>query len=173
MAHRGQQEFCLRVKDLLLSFFRRVRVVDFGSLDINGSNRELFEGCDYVGVDLIEGKNVDVVCKAHEYLPEIPVDVVCSTEMLEHDKDWDKSLLAMYRVLRSGGLMFFTCATHGRGEHGTRASSPGDSPATPDYYRNLGPADVESMLNLETAFTDCSLEVNEKAKDLYFWGVKA
>lgn len=171
MAHSEQQAFCLRLKALLPRFFNHVLVTDFGSLDINGSNRELFTDSSYLGVDIYRGKNVDVVCKAHAYEPAGPQDVVISTEMLEHDEDWWLSLRRMYEILRPGGLMLTTCATTGRGEHGTRTSSPGDSPGTPDYYRNLTQEDFENALPLEW-FKAYGFEVNHSTRDLYFWGIK-
>ena len=34
----------------------------------------------------------------------VEIDTIISTEMLEHDFNWEESLLAMYKQLRSGGL---------------------------------------------------------------------
>ena len=41
------------------NLFKNKKVLDIGSLDINGSNRFLFEDCNYLGIDVGEGKNVD------------------------------------------------------------------------------------------------------------------
>lgn len=172
MAHPAQQDFCRKVKALLPGFFSQVQVVDFGSLDINGSNRELFSVMDYTGVDIYPGKNVDVLMRAQHYRPSRAPDVVISTEMLEHDREWAQSLRNMYEILRPGGLMLTTCATTGRGEHGTLVASPGDSPGTLDYYRNLTEDDFKSVLKPEW-FSSYCYEVNHSSKDLYFWGIKS
>jgi len=170
--HTHQQEFCLRVRELHPRFFSNVTVVDFGALDINGTNRDLFGDCVYTGVDLGPGKGVDVVSRAHEFRPEGLVDVVISTEMLEHDEYWKDSLVNMVNVLRPGGLLITTCATIGRGEHGTRRSSPADSPYTPDYYMNLTKEDFTSVLDLDKQFSAYVFEVDGRSCDLYFWGLK-
>src|SRR5579863_8714989 len=118
MAHPAQRKFCKSVKSKFPSFFKRKVIVDIGSLDINGSNRYLFWKCMYTGVDVIKGKNVDVVMKGHEYLyslkDSIPIDTIISTEALEHDNTYFKTLKAMYEVLRPGGLLLITCAGDGR-----------------------------------------------------------
>ena len=43
------------------------RIVDIGSCDVNGSLRPIFESwhpSEYIGVDIREGPNVDVMCNA-------------------------------------------------------------------------------------------------------------
>ena len=172
MAHSQQEKFCKRVRHTFPEFFENVEVVDFGSLDINGCNRGLFKDSFYTGVDLGPGENVDVLSVAHEYNPLKAPDVVISTEMLEHDAYWEKSLRNMYRILRPGGLMVFTCATTGRPVHGTRNTSPTDSPFTLDYYRNLTKADIMSVLDVDALFSDYVFEVDGGSCDLYFWGLK-
>ena len=42
-------------------------------IDVNGNNRSLFEKCDYVGLDVIEGNNVDIVCVAHNKIKMLPI----------------------------------------------------------------------------------------------------
>ena len=170
--HREQQDFCERVKNSFPEFFKNVSVVDFGSLDINGSNCYLFEGGRYLGIDIGPGKNVDLICRAHEYNPEEQHDTVISTEMLEHDEFWEKSLEKMYEVARPGGLVFFTCATTGRLEHGTRRTTPGDAPFVGDYYRNLTEGDVRSVWrDMDKLFSTYHFEVGPPA-DLRFYGIK-
>lgn len=172
MAHHHQQEFCRSVRALFPHFFDHQVVVDFGSLDINGNNQVLFADCAYIGVDLIQGPNVDVISKAHEYQPDEPPDIVVSTEMLEHDEHWQMTLWHMMDILRPGGLMMFTCATEGRGEHGTARANPADSPATLNYYWNLTEADVRSVLDCDKLFENYAFSVELATRDLYFWGVK-
>ena len=70
MAHTNQILYCESVKTKYPQFFKNVKVLDIGSLDINGSNRYLFEDCDYLGIDVGEGRNVDLVCVGHEF--EVP-----------------------------------------------------------------------------------------------------
>lgn len=170
--HIEQQKFCERVKEKFPSFFKRGLALDFGSLDVNGTNKYLFaDEVDYIGIDLGLGPNVNVVCRAKDYKPASKADVVISTEMLEHDCQWEESLQNMYEVLKPGGLMLFTCATTGRPEHGTTRTSPQDAPFVGDYYRNLTIQDIESTLPVD-GFEDFCLRVQPPA-DLQFWGLKS
>ena len=81
------------------------RVVEFGSLNINGSIRNVFKCTAYIGVDWRPGPDVDMVSLAHEvhFAPE-SVDTVVSASMLEHDPYWKKSLAKMAEVLKKDGL---------------------------------------------------------------------
>ncbi len=106
MAHTAQIKFVEEVKKMFPQFFEHKRVLDVGSLDINGSNRIHFRKCDYTGIDLGNGRGVDVVCRAHEWNAD-PYDVVISTECLEHDEWWEKSLPNMIRLLKPGGIFLF------------------------------------------------------------------
>jgi hypothetical protein len=96
MAHPEQREFCEKIKAAFPAHFQDVDALDVGSLDINGSNRDLFTNTNYVGLDLGEGKNVDVVGPVHKaYSASGLFDTVISTECFEHDKYYKKSLQAI------------------------------------------------------------------------------
>ncbi|MDX1604483.1 MAG: methyltransferase domain-containing protein [Salinimicrobium sediminis] len=169
--HKEQKAFCNKVKFLYPDKFRDKLVYDFGSYDVNGNNRYLFTDCEYIGIDIHKGKNVDVVCPAHK-LDFGQCDVVISTEMLEHDKHWKESLNNMIQHLEPGGLMIITCATDGRKEHGTRRTTRRDSPATLDYYHNIGEQEFEEVMQREENFEMSVLEVDTTRGDLYFYGIK-
>ena len=181
MAHERQQDFCKSVKMIFPQYFRGVNVCDIGSLDINGNNHYLFEDYSYIGVDVGRGKNVNVVSKGHEYKPidGKKYDVVISTECFEHDMFWRQTLEnIVLNLVRPEGLFLFTCATTGRPEHGTRRTSPNDSPMTvqdetwSDYYLNLTQADIESAIDLKLHFSNYGFGTDEESHDLYFWGIK-
>jgi predicted DCC family thiol-disulfide oxidoreductase YuxK len=159
--------------------FRAKRVLDVGSLDINGNNRSLFSDCCYIGIDLGPGPNVDIVVKAHEFSAvDGWFDVVISTEAFEHDQYVALSLRNMVRVLKAGGLLLFTCAAPGRAEHGTASMIPDDSPFTSvlegwsTYYRPLSEADIREMVDVDGEFARFEFVLNTDQKDLYFWGIK-
>ena len=93
-------------------------VLEVGSLDINGSVRELFKNCRYVGVDLQLGPGVDLACQGQ--LVEFPTghfDTVISAECMEHNPFWRETIANMLRMTRAGGLVLLSCATTGRLEH--------------------------------------------------------
>jgi SAM-dependent methyltransferase len=177
MAHSAQMDFCYQIKNIFPMFFKNVRVLDIGSQDINGNNRIYFENIDYVGVDVFDGKNVDVVCPGHKYDSDKRFDVVCSTECFEHDPFWNETLNNMHRLLKPGGLFFFTCAGDGRDEHGTKRTCPSNEDWTQheweDYYMNLNEDIIrKSCWDIEKLFSSHQFIYNPGAKDLYFFGIK-
>ena len=170
MSHQAQIDFVAGLKQRLPEYFRKGRVLEVGSLDINGSVRQFFEDCDYTGVDLGEGKGVDLVARGEELDYFDGNFTVClSCECFEHNPEWAATLRNMIRM--SSGLVFFSCATTGRPEHGTRRTSPKDAPFCGDYYRNLTEDDVRQEVDL-SAFKVYEFISNDKAHDLYFWGIK-
>ena len=179
MAHREQIDFCEKVKSKFPWFFRGKRILDVGSLDINGCNRYLFEECDYVGLDIGDGPNVDVVCVAHEYdEPDGSFDVVVSTNAFEHDMYFSRTLPNMLRLLKHGGLMFWTCKTTGCREHGTRRSEPSSSPLTSgkggkwsDFYQNVDEALVRKVIDVDGEFSSYNFSFN-RSGDLCFFGIR-
>ena len=173
MAHLQQQNFCFSVKGRFPDKFVNCSVLDMGSLDINGSNRYLFQGdYEYVGIDIVEGSNVDFVGKGHEYTRKEKFDVCISTEAFEHDAFWRQSFLNMYCLLKPGGLLLFTCASTGRHPHGTSEYSPQDSPGTNDYYENRTAEDFYNVFNMKGLFSEHYFEFGPVTFDLYFYGIK-
>jgi SAM-dependent methyltransferase len=170
-------------------------VIDCGSKNINGDNRSLFRrnlynwaGMNsYTGIDIVYGPNVDIVKDVHLALPLIstnprrylskarsnksvwPIDIVISTEMLEHDMYWEKSLKEMYNILRPGGLLLITAGGEGREEHGTYTHQPFASPGTLDYYENISTQMFRSVLPMDL-FENRILR--QTSGDFQFAGIK-
>lgn len=179
MAHQEQKDWCLLIKHAHPEHFVGVKVLDIGSLDINGNNRYLFDNCDYTGIDIGAGPNVDIVCSGHEFKSDEQFDVVISTECFEHDKHYAETLRNAYNLLKVGGLLLFSCAAPGRPEHGTKRTSPNDSPFTTDYYKNLSDTDIVIALTSTRDYGMNELFSTHKFKtrtefpqDLYFYGIK-
>ena len=173
MAHKEQRNFCERVKARFPDDFNKKKVLDVGSLDINGNNRYLFDNCDYTGIDLGPGKNVDIICSAHKFKGQY--DTIISTEMFEHDPHIKDSLdNIVSNLLKPGGLFIFTCASEGRPEHGTAKHKSYDSPSTNDYYKNLSEKDIRELIDIDSFFgNNFKFAQNFQTKDLYFAGRKA
>jgi SAM-dependent methyltransferase len=95
-----------------------VRILEVGSLYVNGSVRPYFK-CfsEYVGVDWRPGKNVDVVCLAHEMHFDHQFDVVISASMLEHDPYWEKSIPRMIDCLKQDGILLLSWGAAYNGCH--------------------------------------------------------
>jgi SAM-dependent methyltransferase len=177
MAHPEQAEFFSGVRAHYPASFKSARVLEVGSLDINGSVRELFSACQYIGVDLQIGPGVDLACQGQ--LVEFPTshfDTTISAECLEHNPFWRETVANMLRMTRPAGLVMISCATTGRLEHGTTRTNPDASPFTSaekwDYYKNLTAADIAHSLNLTGWLADWASWTNFITKDLYFVGIR-
>ncbi len=171
MAHPEQREFFKSVIDKFPEQFSAVKVLEIGSLDINGSVRDFFTECEYIGVDLDEGPGVDLVAQGQELdFPDNNFNTVISAECFEHNPYWLDTFVNMHRMC--SGLVVFTCATEGRREHGTTRTTPADSPFTLewDYYRNLTEDNFIDNLDLGSMFSKYKFSVNQDSHDLYFWG---
>jgi len=173
MAHPAQHEFCQEVKQRFPRAFRGRRVLEVGARNVNGSVRDEFEDCFYVGVDSEAGEGVDVVCLAHDYEGNpASFDTVYTTETLEHDPHAEKTLAHMLRLLKPGGLLFGTCAGEGRAEHGTRRTGKRYGPQ-PDFYRNVSVGQIVDWLRAtDTPLQELHVRHNPEAHDLYFFAVK-
>ncbi len=178
--HPEARDFTVFVKKILFDYFINKRVLDVGSGDINGNNRFLFENCEYHGNDVISAKNVTIVSKTKD-LPftHESFDTIISTECFEHDPEYKESFMKIYKLLKPDGLFCFTCASTGRGEHGTRRTSPHDSYGTignledmSDYYKNLTEIDLNEVLPVNELFSVWNTYYNSNTKDLYFVGIK-
>jgi hypothetical protein len=171
MSHPNQMAFVQGVQGLFPDAFTNKKVLEIGSLNINGSVRQFFTGCEYLGVDLGEGKDVDMVCKGHVLpFPNLSFDTVISCECLEHDVYWDKTFQKMCEL--SKDLVIMTCATIGRPEHGTTATNADAAPFTNDYYRNLAIHDFVENFDFHNIFKHFCFAINSDSQDLYFWGKK-
>jgi SAM-dependent methyltransferase len=177
MAHPQQRVFFETIREHFPSYFSDTCVVEVGSLDINGNLRGLFHECDYTGVDVGAGPNVDLVSQAQLLdLPTASADISISAECMEHNPYWRESLATMFRITKPGGVVGFSCALAGRPEHGTPRSRADSSPLTVNlgwtYYRNLSRRDVARSLNLDGWFSHYGFWKDYYNRDLYFVGLR-
>lgn len=100
--------------------FQGKRVLEVGSKYVNGSVRPLIEKfCkpkEYIGVDIEEGKFVDIVLPAEklvEKFGENSFDALISTEMLEHVRDWRSVVNNMKLVVRPMGYIYISTRSLG------------------------------------------------------------
>lgn len=180
MAHKEQREYFIGIKSKFHEYFQNKKVLDIGSLDINGNNRHLFENCEYIGLDVAPGKNVDVVSLAHQHnAPDENFDVIITNDCFEHDMFYKETIKNIFRLLKPGGLLLFTCKTTGSAEHGTLRSDGGFSspltskiPEWANYYRNITEEDIREILNIEESFSEFEFSVLNITFDLRFYGIK-
>ena len=103
---------------LKLEDIKRGDVLEVGSYDINGSVRPYIESCSprrYLGVDAQLGPSVDRVVDCENLTDEVAGfwDVVISTEMLEHVRDWKTCMMQMWSAVKPGGLLVITTCSPG------------------------------------------------------------
>ena len=178
MSHVEQRRFFELVSKANTEVIQGGRILEIGSYDVNGDVRALFDGCaEYYGVDLSRGPGVDIVGYGHKLNhPDGSFDATLCGECFEHDPYWELTFKNMVRMTRPGGLVVFTCASKGRPEHGTRRTTPLNSPGTQslniDYYRNLNESDFDH-LPMEQIFSSFRFWYNPTHFDLYFVGIRS
>ena len=135
----------LRAEDI-----RGKKVLEIGSRDVNGSLRrmiEKFEPASYTGIDIEAGPGVDEICSVFEIVDRYgknSFDLVVSTEMLEHIRDWRAAVSQFKQVLKPHGVLFITTRSYGFAYH----EYPGD------FWR----FELEDM---EKIFSDLEIEALE------------
>ena len=98
-----------------------LRILDLGSQNIGGSYRSIFSGPNwkYVGADLLEGDNVDLVLKNPYKWSEIDsseFDVVISGQAFEHIEFFWLTIGEISRILKPGGFCCIIAPSSGH-EH--------------------------------------------------------
>ena len=105
------------------------KVMDVGSRNINGSVKDGLTGyTEFIGVDMIEGKDVDIVIDAHDLDTlhyENYFDLVTCCETIEHDVNFWTTVRHIRSIVKPGGWMLFTAPSINFFRH--------DFPS--DYYR--------------------------------------
>jgi len=144
--------------------FPNADVVELGSYIVNGTVRPLFpETRSYVGVDVRAGSGVDVVEDASLYRPEQPVDLVVSTEMLEHSPKQSLVIKNIWRMLKPGGYLILTAAGVERVPHNNDGNH---GMPTDEFYNNVSEADLSRWLKA-AKFEDIDICCNQRAGDIY------
>jgi SAM-dependent methyltransferase len=156
-------------------------VLDVGSYDFNGTNRDLFDkSCTYYGNDVAPAESVNLPFVTSE-LPffEPTFDTIVSSECFQNDPEYVKSLKKIVEILRPGGLFAFTCATTGCPEFGTRRFYPTRSLATLEdwpkwntYFKPLTFEDLKAAIPLNDVFSNYAAYYNANSKDFMFVGIK-
>ena len=93
-----------------------IRVVEIGSQDVNGSIRQFCpQEFEYIGVDFVDGKGVDVVIISPYELPfdDNSVDIVVSSSCFEHSEMFWVVYLEIIRILKPHGVFYLNVPSNG------------------------------------------------------------
>jgi SAM-dependent methyltransferase len=153
--------------DSVLDFVRRhlsgdevrgATVLEAGSRAVGGplqSVRPMLEALGparYVGTDIEHGAHVDEICDAGHLRARFgddSFDVVVTTEMLEHARDWRAVVSNLKHVTKPGGSLVITTRSHGFPHHAWPS----------DYWRY----ELSDMEELFCDFTIVALEPDLEA----------
>lgn len=86
-------------------------VLDIGSCDVNGTFWDLFTHCEYLGLDIEDGPNVDVVVSdPYDWvtIDTESIDIVVCGSVIEHVEFPWLTFEEIYRVLKVGGYFCIT-----------------------------------------------------------------
>ncbi|MBS0562019.1 MAG: methyltransferase type 11 [Proteobacteria bacterium] len=96
---------------------RKLRVVDIGAQDVNGSYKSLLDPAsfDYLGIDMVAGNGVDLVINDPYRLPIADgfADCVMSGQMLEHNEFFWLSFAEKMRIVNDTGFVFMIAPSKG------------------------------------------------------------
>jgi RimJ/RimL family protein N-acetyltransferase len=117
--HLGNKDFLDHLKKTYPESFKGA-VLELGSFDLNGSIRPWFkEAKKYVGIDIIKGKGVDIVCNARDtQFTKDEFDTLACFSMFEHDPKWKESFAHNLPWLKEGGMIFLCWGAEGNLHHG-------------------------------------------------------
>ncbi len=119
------------------------RVYEIGSRNVNGSARSLLRSPErYYGIDLVAGRDVDVVADGLTHEPPFVPDCVVCCEVLEHTSHAEQLVKRMVEVVAPGGLVLISCAGPEREPH----SIEGGPLGAHEFYRGVEPADLSRWL---------------------------
>lgn len=92
------------------------QIVEVGSLDVNGSLREVApQSANYIGLDFEEGRGVDIILDDPYNFPlaDNSADVVVASSCFEHSEFYWLTFLECCRIVKPGGLIYLNAPSNG------------------------------------------------------------
>lgn len=123
----------------------QISVLEFGSLNMNGSIRATLEWprTEYLGIDTQFGKGVNIVADAAVFRTDSLFDIVVCCEVFEHTPKWRDIVKNARRNLKPGGLFVVTMAGEGRHPH---SGVDGLGLRAGEYYQNITGPELETEM---------------------------
>jgi SAM-dependent methyltransferase len=107
------KKFLESIKKESPELFKNSSVLEVGSRNINGTTRDMFADCEYHGVDIFPGKDVDItghLCDISDKLLK-SYDIVLCMNVLEHDQRWRETLVECCNRVKNNGKVVIVCPT--------------------------------------------------------------
>jgi SAM-dependent methyltransferase len=95
------------------------KILEIGSLNVNGSLRAnilKLKPVSYTGVDIVPGKDVDLICNVTNLLKtfrENSFEIVLATELLEHVFSWKSAVSNIKALCKPNGYILITTRSPG------------------------------------------------------------
>jgi hypothetical protein len=144
-------------------------VCEVGSRNINGTIRPAFGLCRYIGVDLIDGPDVDVIADFVTWDTAQRFDCVVTTGALEHYPNPAGIVQRAAELLKPSGVLIVTCAGPGWRPHS--GVDGGDELHEGEHYCNIDTPQLGEMFNV-SGFGEWELETNKQFADTLGWAQK-
>jgi len=117
--HNSALESFNNFKNIYLSKLsnKKFKLIEIGSLSVNSNiKKSLEDNMEYIGIDIVKGKNVDVVLDDPYKFPfeDKSVDVVISISNFEHIEFFWLTYLEILRVLKDDGLFFLNAPSNSK-----------------------------------------------------------
>lgn len=93
-----------------------LKIVDIGAQDVNGSLRSVAPpGNEYIGVDFVQGKGVDVIITDPYALPfeDNSIDIVVCSSCFEHSEFFWLLFNDVQRLLKPSGVFYLNVPSNG------------------------------------------------------------
>ena len=114
--HLSAKKLAKKFLNTYLANKKNLKIVDFGSYNVNGDVRDFFsKDHNYIGVDISEGPNVDIVMKDPYKIPleDNSSDIVISTSTFEHSEMFWLAFNEIMRILKPNGLFYMNAPSNG------------------------------------------------------------
>lgn len=154
------------------------KVLDIGALDICGNQRDynfndrgpkwidLVGVKEYIGIDLMGGRNVDQIMDSHKLtFEDNTFDLVLCVSMLEHDSDPQKTISEAYRVVKKGQPFIMTTMTHEHPEH--KHLGGGDT----ETYNFFHIPDIAVLFH-KAGFAKSKTTIKTQNTDIFVYAIK-